>query len=76
MWVKIKSWFGNSVTVFLSAATGVISLVLENIELIAGKNFKEQLLEAGFDTTTAGRVGLVLSVLMFLARMRSLRKSQ
>ena len=76
MFEKIKNWFHNSLTIFLTYLVGLLSLILENIELFVSADLKNQLLEAGFDPVTAGRVGLALSILTFFARMRSLRKSQ
>lgn len=71
---KIKSWFGNSLTMFGATVVSGVSLVLENIDLVASDSIKSQLLDAGFDPVTVGRTGLALGLLTLAARFRSLRK--
>jgi hypothetical protein len=79
MWVRIKVFCLNSLTVAWGYCLAVVGAAMQLIDmlsdLLGDPNFKDQLSAAIGDARTVGRILLGISVITIIARLRSLRKA-
>jgi hypothetical protein len=77
MWSKVKSWCLHSSTVAITYATMVLGFLIDNIDSISSvvgtQDFKDNLaVIVGNDPVLLGRWMMVISIIVFIGRLRSL----
>jgi hypothetical protein len=78
MWVRIKAWCLNSLTIAWSYSLGIAGAAMQAVDAVSvalgDPTLKDQISAAIGDPRIVGRILLGISIVTILARLRSLRK--